>query len=249
MARDALVLANEVEAHGWRWSIRILGLPAPSEEGENTHAAKLVVINLLKSRLNINHIALSDIDCCHRVNDVKDDKQMMLTRFFARDLVDHILVCRKNLKATGITILDDTTYLNRQLLIKLKAIKCVHSSWCARGKIWAKMSENGKKFKIAIDDNVGEVLKKHMKAPKYKKKAETTESDMNSTTSHQTHPTPINSPLASPLNSTNIENPSDPIHPVSPHIPIKTPHADSLLKAGNQPSTSLPLTQPDLSIK
>ena len=58
MARDALVLANEVEAHGRRWSIRILGLPAPSEEGENTHAAKLVVINLLKSRLNINHIAL-----------------------------------------------------------------------------------------------------------------------------------------------------------------------------------------------
>jgi chromosome segregation ATPase len=119
IAREALVLANQVEAHGRRWSIRILGLPEPPQEGESIHAAKTVVVNFLKSRLNISHITIEDIDCCHRVGDVIDAKQMMLTRFYSCDFVDSILRRRKNLKASGLVILDDTTYLNRQLLKNL----------------------------------------------------------------------------------------------------------------------------------
>ena len=76
-----------MEAHGRRWSIRILGLPAPPQEGESIHSAKTVVVNFLKSRLNINHIKIEDIDCCHRVGDIIESKQMMLTRFYSRDFV------------------------------------------------------------------------------------------------------------------------------------------------------------------
>jgi hypothetical protein len=88
VAREALVLANSVEAHGRRWSIRILGLPAPPKEGEDI---KQVVMNFLMARLNINHMSSQDIDCCHRLGDIIDGNQMILTRFFARDLVDVIL--------------------------------------------------------------------------------------------------------------------------------------------------------------
>ena len=129
VAREALVLANSVEAHGRRWSVRILGIPAPPKEGEDI---KQVVINFLTTRLNINHMTSQDIDCCHRLGDInKDGQQMILTRFFARDLVDIILRRKKNLKGSGLVCLEDSTWLNRALMKSLNARKDVHSSWIA----------------------------------------------------------------------------------------------------------------------
>jgi hypothetical protein len=127
LSREAIVLANQVEAHGRRWAIRILGLPAPPKEGGTTPTAKTIVVNFLKSRLNINHIESTDIDCCHRVGDVKDDKQIMLTRFFSRDLVDFILRRKKDLKGSGLVVLVDATYFNNKLRNNLnERIKSTH---------------------------------------------------------------------------------------------------------------------------
>jgi chromosome segregation ATPase len=61
---EVRIMVNDVEAHERRWSLRIIGLPAP-EGIENTDQAKDVMIKFLIEKLNILNIVPDDIDCCH----------------------------------------------------------------------------------------------------------------------------------------------------------------------------------------
>jgi uncharacterized coiled-coil protein SlyX len=78
---EARLLANSVEAHGRRWAVRILGLPAPNKF-EKSDITKEIVLSFIHNKLNIPNVTLSDIDCAHRLGPVKDKKQSILNRVF-----------------------------------------------------------------------------------------------------------------------------------------------------------------------
>jgi hypothetical protein len=105
---EARGLANSVEAHGRRWAIRIIGLVAPPIKPESTEVAKEIVVKFLKERLNILSVETSDVDCAHRLGHIKNGKQIILTRFFRRDLADHAIRNKKMLKGTGMAVFEDS---------------------------------------------------------------------------------------------------------------------------------------------
>jgi hypothetical protein len=158
---EARALANDVEAHGRRWALRIVGLPAPTKGSENPDLAKGVLIDFLANHMNITNIAPQDIDCAHRVGAVKKGKQVLLVRFFRRQIAEDVSNCRKILKGKGVVVYDDTTALNRTLLFDLSKRAEVVSSWCKSGVIWAKIHNKEEKVKISINDNIDQVLAKH----------------------------------------------------------------------------------------
>jgi hypothetical protein len=151
---ETRVWVNDVECHGRRWAIRIRGLASPSEGRETTAEAKVKVIEFLATFMNIHNIAPGDIDCAHRVGDVKKFKQTMLVRFFRREIVEFLLKTRKVLKKKGYVIHEDTSYQNRSLLNTLSDRPEVEYAWCMGGKIFVKKHNSDQKIKISIIDDI-----------------------------------------------------------------------------------------------
>jgi hypothetical protein len=140
--QEVLILANGIEAHQRRWAVRINGLPAPREGEEETIDAKHVVLGFIESSLHIDNVFYEDIDCAHRVGRVVDNKQSMLARFHARDLVQLILKNKTKLKGTSVVVYEDSTYLNRQLLQAVKDHSKIDSGWTSNGAVWGKTEPN-----------------------------------------------------------------------------------------------------------
>jgi hypothetical protein len=155
----ALRLANSVEQHGRRWSIRILGMTAPEEGSETKAEAKAKVVRIIRENFKLDQVRVKDVDCAHRMGRVTaKNKQTMLVRFFARDLVDDIIQRQSNLKGTGLIVYSDQTQMNRKLITTLKARDDVEDVWTAHGNIWARPEKDGQKFKMIIGDNIEEKL-------------------------------------------------------------------------------------------
>jgi hypothetical protein len=141
-----------------RWAIRILGLPAPPETGENTYAAKQLVLGFIQEHLHIDNVVIDDIDCAHRVGRVVDFKQTLLVRFHARDLVQLILRNRTKLKGSQYVLFEDCTLKNRKLIRELKNHPKIDSAWSVNGTVWAKTEPNGRKIKFTLGDNLDIIL-------------------------------------------------------------------------------------------
>jgi hypothetical protein len=58
--KEAICLANEVEAHRRRWSLRILGIPPPANKFETSDEAKELVLRFITTELNIQNIHLAE---------------------------------------------------------------------------------------------------------------------------------------------------------------------------------------------
>ena len=156
--QEVLILANGIEAHQRRWAVRINGLPAPSEGEEETFQAKHVVLGFIESSLHIDNVFYEDIDCAHRVGRVVDNKQSMLARFHARDLVQLILKNKTKLKGTSVVVYEDSTYLNRQLLQVVKDHPKIDSGWISNGAVWGKTEPNGRKIKFTLGQDIDALL-------------------------------------------------------------------------------------------
>ena len=89
------ILINDVEQHGRRWALRVVGLKAPIEKPEKSDVSKDLVIQFLSTHLKINNIRPSDLDCAHRIGPVKDGKQAILIRFFRRNIVEDLMRQKK----------------------------------------------------------------------------------------------------------------------------------------------------------
>ena len=168
--KEALFQINSLEAHGRRWALRIIGLPAPDTDFEKSDKTKDIILRFCSEKLDIKDLVTSDIDCAHRLGDVVDGKQTILFRCFARDVVDYLLRNKTRLKNSNIMLFEDMSYKDRRLLhaIKERTLE-VESAWYLAGKIWAKL-RTGKKIKISINDDLDEVLKGKAK-PKRKRPA------------------------------------------------------------------------------
>jgi hypothetical protein len=82
---EARKLANDVEAHGRRWAIKIFGLPTPSKR-ETFSEVKEVFLTFLNNSLKITNVKHTDIDTAHRLGVPKNGKQVLLVRFFRREI-------------------------------------------------------------------------------------------------------------------------------------------------------------------
>ena len=116
------------------------------------------MVQFLNENLSIQ-VSVDDIDCAHRLGAVKNGTQTMLTRFFQRDIADHIMKCKKMLKGKPLVVHEDATLLNRQLINDLNKRPKVESVWTVGGKIWIKLSATQKKMKITINDNLNYKLR------------------------------------------------------------------------------------------
>jgi hypothetical protein len=161
---EAIELANQAEAHRRRWAIRFIGLPAPEHKGEKTPEAKHVVLSFLADKLNIKNISPEDIDCAHRVGTVKDKRQTLLVRFFRREIVENVLLVKKNLKGSSVAMFEDSPVKNRTLVWDLNQRAEVESAWTIAGKVWAKLFNIEKKVRVLVTDDIDQVLAKYPSA-------------------------------------------------------------------------------------
>jgi hypothetical protein len=156
-AREALRLVNDLEAHGRRWAVRLMGIPTPTGS-ESKHRAKTIAIDYIRTKLDINTISILDIDCAHRAGRITDGCKPMLVKFFARDHADLVMENRNKLKDTPSSVFEDSTWANLQLLRAVKKHDSVHSAWIRHGSVYAKESAEGQRVKVGIHDNLDTIF-------------------------------------------------------------------------------------------
>jgi hypothetical protein len=157
--KDTMLHLNNLEAHGRRWALRIVGLPAPTTDFEKSDATKEIILQFCKDKLEIRDIVATDIDSAHRLGEIKEGKQTIIMRFFARDVVDYLLRNKTRLKNSNIMLFEDMSYKDRTLLHALKERTLeVESAWYLAGKIWAKL-RSGRKIHVTIIDDLNTVLR------------------------------------------------------------------------------------------
>ena len=143
-----------------RWAVRLLGMTAPDDGAESKVKAKAKVVKIIRENFKLDQVRVTDIDCAHRLGRVTaKNKQTMLIRFFARDLVDDLVQRKSNLKGSGLILYDDQTQLNRILINTLKDRDDIDEVWTGNGNIWARPNKNGKKYKMFIGDDIEQKLK------------------------------------------------------------------------------------------
>ena len=104
--------------------------------------------------LNIRDITPFDIDCAHRLGEVKDGKQTLLIRFFRREIAENLLRSKKMLKGRGFLMFEDSSYLNRELLKALNRRPEVENQWITGGRVYAKLQNCTKKVLFLITDDL-----------------------------------------------------------------------------------------------
>lgn len=152
--REVLAMANGIEAHQRRWSLRIIGMESPKNGNEATEQAKHAVLDFIKDKLQVDNVMFEDIDCTQRVGEVVDNKQSMLFRCFSRDLVQILLKNGFNVKGSQTVLYEDSTYLHRKLLQALKDDPRIDSAWLYNGSVWAKMAANARISEFTLLDDI-----------------------------------------------------------------------------------------------
>jgi hypothetical protein len=163
---------NDVEQHGRRWSVRIVGLKAP-EKFETSDESKELALKFFIDDMKVNNIRLGDLDTAHRLGWIKNGKQAILVRFFRRNFAEQLIKIKKSLKGKGVALLEDATARNNKLLNSLKNKTGVESSWQFAGKVWMKMKISGKKVRVRITDDVDELIQQSLGIYQYNEGEET----------------------------------------------------------------------------
>lgn len=108
-------------------------------EDTNTQA-----LNIFNTKLNLVFTS-TDIGRSHRVGKPKDDvaadtskPRPIIVRLVRHDTKDAIIKSRKQLKSTGIVIVEDLTKARRDLLWRARNIDGVSSVWSTDGRLYVK---------------------------------------------------------------------------------------------------------------
>ena len=142
LARAGSIAANDCEQYSRRQNIRIRGINIPKEMNTAEFVAEWI-----NTKLEMPNVSSSDIAAAHPIPVGKSSARSspspstILVRFHRRDLRDSIIAARKILKKTGVTISDDLTSLNSELLSRLQNDHRLLGAWSWKGKIKAKLSE------------------------------------------------------------------------------------------------------------
>lgn len=129
---------NDLEQYGRRNNLLFRGLEA--KEGESSEQTvcnfinnTLSVVDSSKKRMMITPI---DIDIAHPLS-TKNDNHVMIAKFVHRSTKMAVIRSRRQLKGKAMSLSDDLTQKNQQILTKLRENPCVDKSWAWDGKVFA----------------------------------------------------------------------------------------------------------------
>jgi hypothetical protein len=157
---------NDLEQYGRRSNIRIFGMEI--QENENCIDK---VVSFVRESLSLN-ISSSDVENAHPLSSttrtgytatrtgLTPSKPAVIVRFRNRAIKDEILLRRKTLKGSGISISEDLTKLNINLMNRLRKEDRVDTTWSINGKVYFRVKDNTRKFQIKLFETLSEVLSK-----------------------------------------------------------------------------------------
>ena len=141
---------NNLEQYGRNCSIRIFGLQM--DENQTIDA----VLNLLLS-ININ-ITAHDIIAAHLLKNLRNQNVPQCIVKFARpDIKNNVIYARKKLKGRTISIQEDLSVANKQLLNRVKNDERVQNAWSFKGEIWC-LLHSGQKLKVKLHQSLDDAI-------------------------------------------------------------------------------------------
>ena len=163
---------NDAEQYTRRWNLRLFNVDDQKDETEAQCVAKVCAIFTDKVKVTTTP---DDIECCHRLGSGgrgdsdeshaprRSNNRAIIVRFKpgSRGIRDRILKSRKALKGQSVSIAEDLTKANSELLKVAYKNECCESSWSINGKIFA-LLKNQIKVRIPFGCNVDDYLRVKM---------------------------------------------------------------------------------------
>jgi hypothetical protein len=145
---------NDLEQWTRKSSVRVFGLKDTNRNETHTESEEKVV-NMVRNKLGID--IENTVDIAHRVGRFSlDSDRSVIVKFKSRKQKIEVMKHRKKLKGTGISIAEDLTTVNHQLLRKTKENPIVETAWSSGGNIFAKF-RNGTIIKVNYDTKLENV--------------------------------------------------------------------------------------------
>ena len=163
---------NDAEQYTRRWNLRLFNVDDQKDETEAQCVAKVCEIFTDKVKVTTTP---DDLECCHRLGgggrgdsvepqtQRRSNNRAIIVRFKpgSRGIRDQILKCRKALKGQNISIAEDLTKANSELLKVAYKNDFCESSWSINGKIFA-LLKNKVKVRVPFGCNVNDYLRMKM---------------------------------------------------------------------------------------
>ena len=146
MIHETMREVNDLEQYGRRYNIRIFGLDIKENCMEN-------VVTFIRDNLSMD-LSLSDVENAHPLpykTGSGPSKPSVIVRLRSRGTRDEILQRRKILKGTGVSISEDLTKNNIQLMNRLRADERVDSTWSYK---WEDLLQGQERYKEAASETV-----------------------------------------------------------------------------------------------
>lgn len=146
---------NDLEQHGRKDSIRIIGLEDGSEQ-ETVEECVVKVVNFVTDKLEVQ-LSKDDISIAHRLGRFRRNKpRNIIVKFTRRRKKHEIIRARKVLKKSGFIIFEDLTKVNQQILKDAFQLECVKNTYSVDGKLFAVLQDGRKRrlyFETPLDDD------------------------------------------------------------------------------------------------
>ena len=160
----SLIWCNKNEQYSRRKNIKIIGYK-PNDNQD----IRLSVCSLLQDRLALTCQA-ADIEAAHILPTSRQHPQEkppnIIVQFSTRECRNEVLQRRRQLKNTGIVILEDLTTHNVKLMNEVKSNENIKNVWSTNGKIIG-ITKNGKKIRFELNDDVDRRIDAIVTDPKY----------------------------------------------------------------------------------
>lgn len=184
LATQGAVMANDVEQYSRRANLRFRGLCVPPgatclstvisfinnsmhlrditpNDIDNAHQVSLKTsARSSASKATQNDTCIVSADSSQATSgtaDLSTVKSTILVCFSKRDIRDKIISSRKLLKGTNVSIVEDLTSLNVQLINRLRLDERVLDSWSWNGRVFAKLN-NGKKVVVRPFQSITDII-------------------------------------------------------------------------------------------
>lgn len=141
---------NDLALYSRRNNLRIYGIQEESKRGdsnrqeqpqlETSQECEQKVLQLFKAQLKLN-IRREDIEAVHRLGRRQEGRKTprgIIVRFVSRRTRDDVIFKRRNLRGTGVVVVEDLTPTAHFLLHKVKEDPLCDQAWTKYGKVLMK---------------------------------------------------------------------------------------------------------------
>ena len=153
---------NDQEQYGRNWNLRVYGMGEVQGEESVEDCAKKCV-NVFSNKLGVP-VTVADIEIAHRsgrANAAAGRPRPILIRFFSRRQRGLVLSARRKLKHSGVSVSEDLTKSNYQLLKRASDHSATMAVWSSSGKILAKL-KNGKTLRVDTNTDINALFAREM---------------------------------------------------------------------------------------